>query len=167
MYVCRPDHHLAQRDHIGVTELAEEDLIAFPAEFGLRRLVEDAFTAAGIASQTPYEVAADYSIAAGLVRHGLGTIFMPASEAGRFPDLRAVALRPVLVSTSPRLGKTTSGRPALGWPNCYSRRRVRQPHRDQCRQHVFSPKISEALQRCTRTSVANGVCVFAVPFAPM
>jgi DNA-binding transcriptional LysR family regulator len=99
MYVCRPDHHLAQRDHIGVTELAEEDLIGFPAEFGLRRLVEDAFTAAGIASQTPYEVAADYSIAAGLVRHGLGTIFMPASEAGRFPDLRAVAPRPVLMWT--------------------------------------------------------------------
>jgi len=44
-------------------------------------------------------VAADYSIAAGLVRHGLGTIFMPASEAARFPDLRAVALRPVLVWT--------------------------------------------------------------------
>ena len=99
MYVCRPDHHLAQCDHVGITELAEEDLIGFPAEFGLRRLVEDAFTAAGIASQTPYEVAADYSIAAGLVRHGLGTIFMPASEAARFPDLRAVALWPVLVWT--------------------------------------------------------------------
>jgi hypothetical protein len=35
--------------------------------------------------------------AAGLVRHGLGTIFMPASEAGRFPDLRAMPLRPALV----------------------------------------------------------------------
>jgi DNA-binding transcriptional LysR family regulator len=99
MYVCRPDHHLAQRDHVDITELADEDLIGFPAEFGLRRLVEDAFTAAGITSHTPYEVAADYSFAAGLVRHGLGTIFMPASEAGRFPDLRAVAVRPALVWT--------------------------------------------------------------------
>jgi DNA-binding transcriptional LysR family regulator len=99
MYVCRPDHHLAQRDNVDVTDLAEEDLIGFPTEFGLRRLIEDAFAAAGIASKTPYEVAADYSIAAGLVRHGLGTIFMPASEAGHFPDLRAVAVRPALTWT--------------------------------------------------------------------
>jgi DNA-binding transcriptional LysR family regulator len=99
MYVCRPEHPLAQRDHVDITELADEDLIGFPAEFGLRRLVEDAFTAAGITSHTPYEVAADYSFAAGLVRHGLGTIFMPAIEAGRFPDLRAVAVRPALVWT--------------------------------------------------------------------
>jgi DNA-binding transcriptional LysR family regulator len=99
MYVCRPDHHLAQRDNVDLTDIAEEELIGFPAEFGLRRLIEDAFTEAGIASHTPYEVAADYSIAADLVRHGLGTIFMPASEAGRFPDLRAVAVQPALVWT--------------------------------------------------------------------
>ncbi len=99
LFVCRPDHQLAQRDHVGIPELAEEDLIGFPGEFGLRRLVEDAFTAAGITSHTPYEVAAHYSVAAGLVRHGLGTIFMPASEAGRFPDLRAMPVRPALVWT--------------------------------------------------------------------
>jgi DNA-binding transcriptional LysR family regulator len=97
LFVCRPDHQLAQRDYVGIAELAEEDLIGFPAPFGLRRLVEDAFTGAGITSHTPYEVSAHYGVAAGLVRHGLGTIFMPASEAGRFPDLRAVALRPALI----------------------------------------------------------------------
>lgn len=99
MYVCRSDHHLAQRDYVSITELAAEELIGFPAEYGLRRLVEDAFTAAGVASQTPYEVAAAYSIAADLVRSGLGTIFMPAGESRRFPDLRAVAVRPALVWT--------------------------------------------------------------------
>lgn len=99
VYVCRPDHHLAQRDYVDITDLANEDLIGFPAEFGLRRLIEDAFAAAGIASRTSYEVAADYSIAAGLVRHGLGTIFMPDGEARRFPDLRAVAVRPALTWT--------------------------------------------------------------------
>ena len=96
LFVCRPDHHLAQRDYVGIAELADEELIGFPHEFGLRRLVEDAFSAAGIASRTPYEVAVDYSLAAGLVRHGLGTIFMPAGEADRFPDLHAVAVRPEL-----------------------------------------------------------------------
>ena len=99
MYVCRSDHHLAQRDHVSIAELAAEEMIGFPAEFGLRRLVEDAFAAAGIPSQTPYEVAAAYPIAADLVRNGLGTIFMPASEARRFPDLRAVTVRPAVVWT--------------------------------------------------------------------
>jgi len=99
MYVCRPDHHLAQRDHVDITELASEDLIGFPTEFGLRRLVEDAFAEAGVASQTPYEVAASYSIAADLVRNGLGTILMPTSEASRYRDLRAVAVRPALTWT--------------------------------------------------------------------
>jgi DNA-binding transcriptional LysR family regulator len=111
VFVCRPDHHLAQRDYVGINELAEEDLIGFPAEFGLRRIVEDAFTAAGITSHTPYEVAVDYAIAADLVRHGLGTIFMPASEASRFPDLRAVALRPAPVW---RIYLASAGQPQIG-----------------------------------------------------
>jgi DNA-binding transcriptional LysR family regulator len=97
LFVCRPDHQLAQRDFVGIAELAEEDLIGFPAQFGLRRIVEAAFSAAGITSHTPYEVAVEYSIAASLVRHGLGTIFMPASEASRHPDLRAVEVRPLLI----------------------------------------------------------------------
>ena len=99
VFICRPDHHLAQRDYVAITELADEDLIGFPGEFGLRRLVEDAFTAAGVTAHTPHEVALEYATAAGLVRHGLGTIFMPASEAGRFPDLRALDVRPAVVWT--------------------------------------------------------------------
>src|SRR5689334_4331644 len=39
VFVCRPDHHLAQRDNVTISELAHEDLIGFPLEFGLRRLV--------------------------------------------------------------------------------------------------------------------------------
>jgi len=52
VFVCRPDHHLAQRDCVAIVDLADEDLIGFPAEFGPRRLVEDAFAAAGIAAHT-------------------------------------------------------------------------------------------------------------------
>src|SRR5262245_17393450 len=94
VFVCRPDHRLAQRDCVAITELADEDLIGFPTEFGLRRLMEDAFAAAGVIAHAPYEVALEYSIAAGLVRNGLGTIFMPGTEAARYPDLRAVQVRP-------------------------------------------------------------------------
>jgi DNA-binding transcriptional LysR family regulator len=96
-FVCRPDHHLAQRDNVAIRDLVDEDLIGFPLEFGLRRLVEDAFKANGITAHTPYEVALEYSVAAELVRNGLGSIFMPASEAGRIPDLRAVDVRPAVV----------------------------------------------------------------------
>ena len=97
LFVCRPDHPLAQRDRIGMAEVAKEDLIGFPAEFGLRRLVENAFAAVGVTPHTPYEAAVNYGGASSLVRHGLGTIFMPASDAGRFPDLRAVPLQPEIV----------------------------------------------------------------------
>lgn len=96
MFVCRPDHRLADRSHAAITELVDEHLIGFPPQFSLRRLVEDAFTAAGVAAFTPHEVALEYSIAASLVQEGLGTIFMPVSEAARFPHLRALAVRPAV-----------------------------------------------------------------------
>ncbi|MCH7750372.1 MAG: LysR family transcriptional regulator, partial [Acidobacteria bacterium] len=70
VFVCRPDHHLAHRGHVAISELADEDLIGFPAEFGLRRLVDGAFVAAGLTAHTPYEVALEYSVAARLVKHG-------------------------------------------------------------------------------------------------
>lgn len=97
VFVCRPDHHLAQRDRVGIIELAHENLIGFPAEFGLRRIVENAFTAAGITARTRYEAAVNYGVASSLVQHGLGTMFMPTSDAGRFPNLRAVPLQPEIV----------------------------------------------------------------------
>lgn len=96
-FVCRSDHRLAHRDSVELADVAEEDLIGWPAEFGLRRVVEDVFDAAGLAPRFPYEVAADFTFAAGLVRAGLGSVFMPASAAGAFPDLHAVPMRPAPV----------------------------------------------------------------------
>lgn len=93
LFVCRPDHPLAQHDHVDITELAEEDLISWPTEFGLRRLIDDMFTAAGMTPRILYELAADFSVAARLVQHGLGSAFMPASEARLQPGLRAIPLR--------------------------------------------------------------------------
>ncbi|MCW1959082.1 MAG: LysR family transcriptional regulator [Mycobacterium sp.] len=94
LFVCRPDHHLAGRNGVTVAEIADEDLIGWPPEFGLRRVVEDAFTAAGLTPRVLYELEADFSTAADLIRHGLGSMFMPASEANRFPDLLAVPIQP-------------------------------------------------------------------------
>jgi DNA-binding transcriptional LysR family regulator len=96
LFVCRPDHHLAQRDHIGIAELGNDDLIGLPSEFGLQRIINDSFAAAGVVPHMPYEAIVDYSFAAALVRNGLGSVFMPASDANRFPDLRAVSVRPAI-----------------------------------------------------------------------
>ena len=92
VFVCRRDHPLATNRSIRLADLAAEDLVGFPPGFGLRRLMDNAFDAAGVQSRTRYEVPAGFSEIAALVRTGLGTTFMPVSEAERFGDLRAVAL---------------------------------------------------------------------------
>lgn len=113
VFVCRPDHHLAQRTMVAITDLVGEDLIGFPREFGLRRLVEDAFADAGVSAHTPYEVALEYSVAAALVDNGLGSLFMPASEAVRYPQLRAITVRPavmwkIYLAAAPQLGSASA-----------------------------------------------------------
>jgi DNA-binding transcriptional LysR family regulator len=93
VFVCRDDHALAAADFIDVGDLAEEDLVGFPQEFGLRRLIDDAFHGAGVDPRTQYEVPAGFAAIADLVGNGLGTAFMPASEAHRYSGLRSIALR--------------------------------------------------------------------------
>lgn len=97
VFVCRPDHRLAGRATARMSDLSAEELIQFPAEYGLRRLIDEAFVAAEVEHHTPYEVSTEYLVVAQLVRHGLGTTFMPATEASRFPDLRAIPLRPAVM----------------------------------------------------------------------
>ncbi len=97
VFVCRKDHPLARQKVLDLADLAAEDLIGFPSEFGLRRLVDSAFQDAGIQPQTRYEVPAGYPAIAELVRNGLGTTVMPASEAGRCRDLRPIALTEVVM----------------------------------------------------------------------
>ncbi|OMB97489.1 LysR family transcriptional regulator [Mycobacterium sp. NS-7484] len=93
VFVCRDDHPLSRRRRLDLADLADEDLVGFPPEFGLRGLMDDAFHRAGVAPKTQYEVPAGFAVIAELVGNGLGTAFMPASEARRFGDLRTVALR--------------------------------------------------------------------------
>lgn len=92
VFVCRADHRLAGAGRVPIADLDTEDLVGFPVGFGIRRMVDDAFAAAGTLGRTPYEVPADFTVAAALIRNGLGTAFMPASEAARFTDLTSVEL---------------------------------------------------------------------------
>jgi DNA-binding transcriptional LysR family regulator len=92
VFVCRRDHPLASNRSVRLPDIGADDLVGFPPGFGLRRLMDNALHAAGVQSRTPYEVPAGFSEIAALVRTGLGTAFMPVSEAERFGDLRAVEL---------------------------------------------------------------------------
>jgi DNA-binding transcriptional LysR family regulator len=97
VFVCPPDHEVAGQESVRMADLAAEELIQFPVEYGLRRLIDEAFIAAEVEPHVAYEISTEYLVAAQLVRHGLGTTFMPVSEAGRFTDLRAVPIRPAVV----------------------------------------------------------------------
>lgn len=92
LFVCRPDHGLAGLKRVDLGELAAEELVGFPPDFGLRRLTDDAFNAVGVHARTQYEVPAGFAAIAELVANGLGTTFMPASEAHRLDQLRTVEL---------------------------------------------------------------------------
>ena len=92
VFVCPDDHALANDATADLGALADEDLVGFPPGFGLRRLIDDAFHAAGVEPRTRYEVPAGFAAIADLVANGLGTTFMPKSEARRFGDLRSVEL---------------------------------------------------------------------------
>ncbi|MBN9635721.1 MAG: LysR family transcriptional regulator, partial [Actinobacteria bacterium] len=92
-FVCRDDHPMAAEKVVGLIDLADEDLIGFPPDWGFRSLMDNAFLAAGSQSRPVHVIPAGFSVVGELVRQGLGTTFMPASECAEFDDLRAIALR--------------------------------------------------------------------------
>lgn len=89
--ICAVKHPLADEEAVRLESLAEETFVDFPVGWGTRAIVDRAFAAAGIDRQVSFEVA-EYGTAAGLVGHGLGVAFVPASAA---PGLDGVAQVPV------------------------------------------------------------------------
>ncbi|BCI83875.1 MULTISPECIES: LysR family transcriptional regulator [Mycobacteriaceae] len=93
LFVCRDDHPMAAEKVVGLLDLAAEDLIGFPPDWGFRSLLDNAFLSAGVQSRPVHVIPAGFSVIGELVRQGLGTTFMPASECAEFEDLRAIELR--------------------------------------------------------------------------
>ena len=91
-FVCCDDHPRASDKVVSLVDLADEDLFGFPPDWGFRCLMDNAFLEAGIQSQPVHVIPAGFSVIGELVRQGLGTTFMPASECREFDDLRAIAL---------------------------------------------------------------------------
>ncbi|HEV3291126.1 MAG TPA: LysR family transcriptional regulator [Streptosporangiaceae bacterium] len=96
LIVCRPEHPIANGPEPSLGRLADEPFIDFPPGWGNRAVVDRTFAAAGLDRQVLFE-AADFATAFGLIRHGLGVAFIPASalaQAGpaQTGDLAQVAL---------------------------------------------------------------------------
>jgi DNA-binding transcriptional LysR family regulator len=91
--VCPASHSLASAGEVTLAALASESFIDFPEGWGIRAIVDQAFAIAGLERQLSFEVA-DYPTAAGLVRHGLGVAFIPASAAAVMDGVALVPLSP-------------------------------------------------------------------------
>ncbi|GGK95162.1 LysR family transcriptional regulator [Sphaerisporangium melleum] len=89
--VVAPDHHLTENE-LDLRDLADEPFIDFRAGVAGRVQSDEAFAAAGVRREVPFEVSsADFMV--DLVRQGLGVGMLPAAYAPRFPDLRVIRLR--------------------------------------------------------------------------
>ena len=93
LLACPPDHPLARRAAVSVSELADEPFVDFTPGWGTRTLADQLFARAGVERTIGIEVS-DGSIHAALVRGGLGLAILPQSMAaeGR-PDGSAAAAR--------------------------------------------------------------------------
>jgi DNA-binding transcriptional LysR family regulator len=98
LFVCEASHPLAQRRRVELADLDGYEFIQFPPGWGIRQRLDKGFAASGVHPISAYEVA-DYAITAELIRHRLATTVLPASVAGRFPDLRAIPIRPAMTWT--------------------------------------------------------------------
>ena len=84
--VCRPDHPLAARTSVAISELGDERFVDFPVGFGSRASLDMEFTRAGIEHLVTVEVP-DLSTLIELVRAGIALATLPLSllvGRGRF-----------------------------------------------------------------------------------
>ena len=94
LLACPPDHPLARRAAVSVSELADEPFVDFTPGWGTRTVADQLFARAGIERTIGIEVS-DASIHAALVRAGLGLAILPQSMAAE-ADLTGVPLRPAI-----------------------------------------------------------------------
>jgi len=95
--LCHPDHRLASRQVVELSDLVEECLVGFLPEWAARVLTTDAFTALGLKHRVSMEVN-DVHTLLDLVGHDLGVAIVPE----HFARKRPATLRSVPVS-HPRL----------------------------------------------------------------
>ncbi|GAA2042402.1 LysR family transcriptional regulator [Catenulispora yoronensis] len=108
--VVAPDHPLAAEESVDLRRLAAEPFVDLPAGTAGRAQSDEAFAAAGLARQVPFEVTtADYIEQ--LVAPGLAVAMLPATWA---PRLRGVTV--VAVSDAPLRVECVIWRPEIRTP---------------------------------------------------
>lgn len=88
---CAPDHPLAARDLVDLTELRAERFVDFHPDWGTRDLVESALAAAGVERRVALEVTDVHSLL-DLVTFGLGVAVVPQSFSVKTDRVRFVGL---------------------------------------------------------------------------
>jgi DNA-binding transcriptional LysR family regulator len=115
--ICARGHPLASAGEVPIDVLGGETFIDFPAGWGTRTIIDRAFASAGVDRQVAFEVA-DYGIAGGLVRNGLGVAFLPASDAARIEGVAWVTVTgltwPIQVATTASRRPSAAARAFLG-----------------------------------------------------
>lgn len=92
--VCRPDHPLAGRTSVAISELGNEGFVDFPAGFGSRASVDLEFARAGVEHRVTVEVP-DLMTLIELTRAGIGVAALPLSLLLGRGSLAVVDLEPM------------------------------------------------------------------------
>jgi DNA-binding transcriptional LysR family regulator len=91
MFVCRPDHALANRERVTLEELADQEFVGAPKGSISHDAVDRVFAQAGRERRVPFEVNEILAIM-DFVAHGLGVSLVQERLATSRPDVRAVPL---------------------------------------------------------------------------
>ncbi len=91
--VVPPEHPLAGREWTTLARVARETFVDWTAGSAARRQRDEAFRAAGLTAEVPFEVTT-VEFMAELVRAGLGIGMVPEAFARRLGGLRTVRVRP-------------------------------------------------------------------------
>ena len=94
--VCRPDHPLAARTSVKISDLGEEEFVDFPDGFGTRACVDREFARAGVDHRVTVEVP-DLTTLVELARAGIGLATLPLSLLPGRGRLAVVDLEPAPV----------------------------------------------------------------------
>jgi DNA-binding transcriptional LysR family regulator len=92
MLVCAPEHPLAKRKSVRISELGGDLFIDHPAGWGTRAAIDQSFATAGVRRRVAYEVGDTPSVV-NLVAHRLGVAFLPPSIVPPGENLRLVPVR--------------------------------------------------------------------------
>lgn len=90
--VCAPEHRLAKRRSVRLSELGGEPFIDHPSGWGTRVAIDRSFASAGVRRQIAYEVG-DTSSIVNLIAHDLGVAFLPPTLMAPGDNVRLVPVR--------------------------------------------------------------------------